>query len=71
MKRFSLLFIYVLILSIIGLLFMSSSSLFEASKDIGDPYFFIKKQSLWLLIGLIVLFITSKINLNLVKENSF
>jgi len=50
---------------------MSSSSLFEASKDIGDPYFFIKKQSLWLLIGLIVLFITSKINLNLVKENSF
>lgn len=71
MKRFSPLLLYILILSIVGLLFMSSSSLFEASKDIGDPYFFIKKQSLWLLVGLVILFITSKINLEIVKRNSF
>mgnify|MGYP001384187038 CR=1 FL=1 len=67
----SLLFVYALTLSFIGLLFMSSASLFEAEKTIGDPYFFIKRQLLWLILGIIVMLITSKINLNLVKENSF
>lgn len=67
----SLLFVYALALSFIGLLFMSSASLFEAEKTIGDPYFFIKRQLLWLILGIIVMLITSKINLNLVKENSF
>ena len=67
----SLLFVYALALSFIGLLFMSSASLFEAEKTIGDPYFFIKRQLLWLILGIIVMLITSKLNLNLVKENSF
>ena len=69
--KVSLLFVCALALSFIGLLFMSSASLFEAEKTIGDPYFFIKRQLLWLSLGIIVMLITSKINLNLIKENSF
>ncbi len=69
--KFSLLAVYALALSFIGLLFMSSASLFEAEKTIGDPYFFIKKQLLWIVLGIIVMFIGSKINLEIVKNNSF
>lgn len=69
--RVSPLLTYSSILSFVGLLFISSSSLFEAENTIGDPYFFLKKQILWLFIGFIGLFITSKINLNLIVNNSF
>jgi cell division protein FtsW len=69
--KISPLLIYSTLLSFIGLLFISSSSLFEAEKTIGDPYFFLKKQILWLIIGLIGLFITSKIKLDTFVNNSF
>jgi len=69
--KISPLLIYSSLLSFIGLLFISSSSLFEAEKTIGDPYFFLKKQLIWLLLGFICLLITSKIKLNIVINNSF
>jgi len=69
--KLSPLLIYSSILSFIGLLFISSSSLFEAENTIGDPYFFLKKQIMWLFISFICLFITSKIKLDLVVNNSF
>ena len=69
--RVSPLLTYASTLSLVGLLFISSSSLFEAENTIGDPYFFLKKQLLWLLIGFVTLYITSKINLTTVVNNSF
>ena len=69
--KISPLFTYSSLLSGIGLLFISSSSLFEAEKTIGDPYFFLKKQIIWLVLGLICLFITSKIKLEIIVNNSF
>lgn len=69
--RVSPLLTYSSILSFVGLLFISSSSLFEAENTIGDPYFFLKKQILWLIIGFFCLFITSKIKLDTVVNNSF
>lgn len=69
--KLSPLLIYSSALSLIGLLFISSSTLFEAEKTVGDPYFFLKKQLLWLLISFICLIVTSKINLNIVINNSF
>lgn len=69
--KISPLLTYSTLLSFIGLLFISSSTLFEAEKTIGDPYFFLKKQIVWLVLGLICLFITSKIKLNTFINNSF
>ena len=69
--KISPLLIYSTLLSVIGLLFLSSSSLFEAEKTIGDPYFYLKKQLIWLGLGIICLFITSKIKINIVVNNSF
>ncbi|MFA6007047.1 MAG: putative peptidoglycan glycosyltransferase FtsW [Candidatus Shapirobacteria bacterium] len=69
--KFSQTFLYTIILSIIGLLFISSASLFEAEKTIGDPYFFLKKQLIWIVLGLICLLITSRLKISFFMNNSF
>lgn len=69
--KISPLLTYSSLLSLVGLLFISSSSLFEAENTLGDPYFFLKKQLLWLVLGFVCLFITSKIKLNFFVNNSF
>ncbi|OIP87393.1 hypothetical protein CO009_02595 [Candidatus Shapirobacteria bacterium CG_4_8_14_3_um_filter_35_11] len=62
---------YSLLLTIIGLFFISISSLFEAQKSLGDPNFFIKKQIIWIALGVTAMFITSKINLDFLRRHSF
>lgn len=62
---------YTLSLTAIGLFFISISSLFEAQKSLGDPNFFIRKQIIWIGLGLISMFITSKLNINFLRQNSF
>lgn len=69
--KISPLLIFSSLLSLIGLLFISSSSLFEAENTLGDPYFFLKKQLLWLVLGFICLFVSSKVKLNFFINNSF
>lgn len=61
----------IFILIFIGLTFISISSLTEANNTIGDKFFYLKKQSFWILISLISFYVVSKINLNLVKKISF
>lgn len=58
-------------LVIIGLIFISISSLSEATTSIGDKFFFFRKQSLWLLISFIAFYICSKINLEKIKKFIF
>lgn len=55
----------------IGLIFISISSLGEASSSIGDKFFYIKKQGFWLIVGIICFYITSKINIKTIKKFSF
>lgn len=55
----------------IGLIFISISSLGEASSSIGDKFFYIKKQGFWLILGIIFFYITSKINIKTIKKFSF
>jgi cell division protein FtsW len=55
----------------IGLVFIAISSLTEANSTIGDKYFFLKKQSIWLGISLVAFCVISKIKLETVKKLSF
>jgi cell division protein FtsW len=61
-------FIYPLVLSLLGLLFLSLSSLPEAFTSTGDKYFFLKKQSLWLGISLVVMQLTASISSGTLKK---
>lgn len=62
---------FILIVSIlltIGLVFISISSITEASNTIGDKFFFIKKQLIWSLVGIASFSLASTIPLTLVKK---
>ena len=70
-KTKSPLLFLVFSLIFIGLIFISISSLSEATSTIGDKFFFIKKQAFWLILGIICFFITSKIKIETIKKFSF
>ena len=61
----------IFILIFIGLTFISISSLTEANNTIGDKFFYLKKQTFWILISLVSFYIVSKINLQIIKKFSF
>jgi len=58
-------------LIIVGIIFISISSLTEANNTVGDKFFFLKKQSLWLFISLVSFYIFSKINLKKIQKFIF
>jgi cell division protein FtsW len=61
----------ILILISISVIFISISSLSEAVSTIGDKYFFIKRQFLWIAFSSLAFFIFSKIDIKTIKEKSF
>lgn len=56
-------------LIIIGIIFIAISSLTEASQSTGDKYYFIRKQAIWLSIGLTAFIVGTKIKFNWLKSN--
>jgi cell division protein FtsW len=56
------LFVLTLVLSIIGLIMISSSSISVGEKYFNDPYWFIRRQIIWWAISFIFFIITSRIN---------
>jgi len=62
------LILLISILIVIGIIFISISSLSEATTSIGDKFFFLRKQSIWLVISIVAYFIFSKIKLNTIKQ---
>ena len=63
MKKFNLsLFISVIILSLFGLLMVYSSSSIWAEYKFDDPFKYVKNQGLFLIIGIIIMYIVSKID---------
>jgi cell division protein FtsW len=55
-------FVIVFILSIIGIVMVSSSSIAVGERYFNDPYWFIRRQIVWWVISFIVFIILSKIN---------
>lgn len=58
-------------LSIIGVISIYSSSSIWADYLYNDKFFYFKRQFIFLIIGLAVFFISSKINLNFLKKHAF
>jgi len=65
----NLFLISVLILSIFGLIMVFSSSSVKGMEDYADSYYFLKKQGIFLCIGLIIFIIFSKIETNFLEKN--
>lgn len=69
MKSSKFIFLVSLLLTI-GLIFISISSITEASNTIGDKFFFIKKQLIWSLIGIASFSLASTVPIDLIKKFS-
>ena len=55
------------ILVLLGLIMVYDASVVHAFKDFGDKYFYIKQQSLWVVLGFLCLFFFSKFNYHYLK----
>lgn len=64
------LFLVTLILTFTGLFVLYESSSYTALLHIGDKYYFIKNQSLWIIMGIVLALIISKINYKFYKKLS-
>lgn len=47
-----------------------SSSAYTAARDLGDPYYYVRRQLIWATLGLIGMFIASKVDLQWLKSMS-
>ena len=65
MKNKNILLISVIILSIIGIIMITSSSIIWAEYKFDDPYKYMKSQILFFLISIILMFFISKIDYKL------
>ena len=64
------LFIFsIILLTIIGLVMVFSSSSIVAMENHADSFFYLKRQSLFLIIGLFIMLITSKVNTDVLSKN--
>ncbi len=71
MKKYAkILLIAVMILSIFGIIMIYSSSNIWASYRYNNPYKFVLSQSVFFLIGLIIIFILRKINYKIYYDNA-
>ena len=64
------LFILTLILSIIGLIMISSSSISIGERYFNDPYWFIRRQVIWWAISFVFFILTSRINYHFYRKFS-
>jgi len=64
------LFILTLILSIIGIIMISSSSISIGERYFNDPYWFIRRQIIWWVISFIFFILASKINYHYYRKFS-
>ncbi len=67
----NILLVTTVLLLAIGLVMVFSASFVVAAENMGDPYYFLKRQSLWTVIGLLGLFVLSRINYLILKRFSF
>ena len=71
MKRFNLsLFLSVLLISIFGIVMIYSASYIWAEYKYNDAFKFVKNQGLFLIIGIILMILISKVNYNIYKDKT-
>lgn len=58
-------------LAVLGLVMVNSSSAIVALERFKDPYFFVKRQTLWLMIGLVAMGSAAVVSLEWVKRWTF
>ena len=60
----SALFVFLLsvLLSLIGIFILYESSTYSALLSIGDKYYFVKNQTIWFILGVILCLVISKVN---------
>jgi len=63
-----LLFILTISLSLFGLLMVADASAVVAQRDFGDQFYYLKRQSIWLVLGIATLLGVSKINYQYFKK---
>ena len=56
-----------ILLVFLGLIMVYDASVVHAYKDFGDKYFYIRQQSLWVLLGFLCLFFFTKFNYHFLK----
>lgn len=69
-KKDIVLFVSIIIISIFGLIMIYSASNIWAEYKFNDPYKFVKNQGLFLIIGLIMMNVISKIDYNIYLRKS-
>lgn len=62
------LFAVTIALSLIGIFILYESSSYTALLNIGDKYYFVKNQSVWLILGVTLCFVFSRINYKLYRN---
>ena len=65
-----LLIITIILISVFGIIMIYSASYIWAEYKFNDSFKFVKHQTLFFIIGLILLFITSKIDYKILYKNS-
>jgi len=63
-----LLFILTISLSLFGLLMVADASAVVAQRDFGDQFYYLKRQSIWLVLGIATLLGVSRINYQYFKK---
>src|SRR3989339_174129 len=64
-------FAVMMMLCLIGLFFVFEASMAEAFTEFGNRWKFVKMQSIWLSIGLLIFFISSRIPLQVIRVGAY
>ncbi|MDZ7837149.1 MAG: FtsW/RodA/SpoVE family cell cycle protein [Actinomycetota bacterium] len=59
---FYILFVLVFMLSVLGIIMISSASTVIAERYFGDPYWYFRRQIMWWFLAMIAMIVVSKIN---------
>ncbi len=60
MARHRLIALLVILLVFFGLIMVASASVVDAARDFGDKWYYLKLQSVWAALGLVVFFLVSR-----------
>ena len=60
--------IITILVAIFGIVMQYSASMYSAGRDMNDPFYYVKKQSFALVIGVIVMLCTSRLDTNILKK---
>lgn len=69
MRKLSfLLTVVTILLAVIGIFILYESSSYTALLNIGDKYYFVKNQAMWLVLGIVACLITARFNYRLLYK---